>query len=120
MSFILLERFRATAEATSKSRKEASISHFSPFCTQISYCSQRAILPVSHSIAGRGQKRCSPGVIKSASQLCSFLMHVAPVIFPIAVGSQYPQSYHLFQVFHLPPATCDLEPALEHIAVGKI
>jgi len=35
------------------------------------------------------------GVIKSASQLCSLLMHVAPVIFPTMVGSQDPQGYHL-------------------------
>jgi hypothetical protein len=28
-----------------------------------------------------------PGAIKSASQLCRLLMHVAPVIFPTSVGS---------------------------------
>jgi hypothetical protein len=29
-------------------------------------------------------------VIKSASHLCSFLMHVAPIIFPTSVGSRDP------------------------------
>ena len=35
--------------------------------------------------------RCGAGgVIKSASQLCRFLMHVGPVVFPTSVHSQDP------------------------------
>src|SRR5258708_3223517 len=43
MSRILLERLRATAEATSKSWKKASISHCVPFCDQTSNCSHCSI-----------------------------------------------------------------------------
>src|SRR5258707_4045547 len=43
MSLILLERLRATAEATSKSWKKASISHCVPFCDQTSNCSHCSI-----------------------------------------------------------------------------